>query len=91
MKLRAFAVRDGKVEQFFPPFFQQTPGQAQRSFTDLINEPKHEFARHPLDYALYEVGTFETDSGELLHGVPRLVVTGGDVIDVTDIREVSRG
>lgn len=88
---RLFAVRDGKVEQFFPPMSFRTPGGAQRWFTDIVNNSKSELFKHPGDYALYEVGSFESDNGEVARCVVVLTCTGLDVLDVSDVgvRQVS--
>lgn len=85
MKQRLFAVRDGKVEQFFPPMCFQTPGAAQRWFEDLINNDKTELYKHPGDYVLYSIGEFDTDTGILVPTRVDLVVTGVDVFQAIDI------
>lgn len=85
MKVRLFAVRDGKVEQFFPPMAHGTPGAAQRWFTDIVNNDKSELYKHPGDYALYSIGQFETDTGTITPTTVELVCTGMDVFEVVDI------
>lgn len=90
MKQGLFAVRDGKVEQFFPPMCFQTPGAAERWFYDIVNNDKTEFFKHPGDYALYKIGEYEPDKGAISPCRVDLIVTGTDVLEVRDIPEVKR-
>lgn len=91
MKYRIFAVRDGKVQQYFPPMCFQTPGEAERWFADIVNDGKSAIWRHPGDYALYELGGFDSESGSLTSVTPSLICTGTDVFAVQDIGEVKHG
>lgn len=63
MKTKAFSVYDSKAEAFMPPFFMQTVGAAVRAFSDLSNDPNTMVNRHPSDYVLYEIGSFDDDGG----------------------------
>lgn len=63
MLLRCFAVWDVKAEAFMRPFFAVTAGSAIRGFSDAVNAPDSEIAKHPEDYTLFEVGTFDDHSG----------------------------
>lgn len=65
MKLRAYAVYDSKAEAYLRPFFAGTRGQAVRSFSDAINDPLHEMAKHAEDYTLFEIGAFDDEKGVL--------------------------
>lgn len=100
MKLLAFSVYDEKVQGFNAPFFCQAVGQASRSFDDLVNDPQTVISRHPEDYSLYQVGSFEDASAELRSEVPPVLVgrggdyvhreLGGHVPARPDFREVKR-
>lgn len=63
MKLHMFTVFDVKAKAYLPPFFLPQVGQAVRSFGDAIDDPAHAFAKHPEDYTLFLVGTFDDASG----------------------------
>ncbi len=60
---RVFGIYDIKAETYLTPFFESTTGQATRAFSDAINSPDHPFGRHPNDFTLRELGTFDSDSG----------------------------
>lgn len=63
MKQKVFAVYDSKVECYLNPFLMQTKGQAIRSWTDTVVDPKSSFHRHPGDYTLFELGEFDPATG----------------------------
>lgn len=65
MTLSVFSVYDKKAEAFMQPFTYAAVGQAVRAFSDTVNDPKSAFYRHPADYDLYQLGTFDDGSGEL--------------------------
>lgn len=64
MKLLAFSIRDSKAEAFMRPFFAPTRGLAVRSFRDMCNEDGP-VSKHPDDYQLFEIGSFDELTGEL--------------------------
>jgi hypothetical protein len=59
MLLRMFTVFDSKAEAFLPPFYLAAVGQAIRHFSDTASDPQHAFGRHPDDYTLFQIGTFD--------------------------------
>lgn len=63
MLLQMYSIRDQKAECFNTPFFQKTHGEAERSFTELCNDPKSMVAKYPDDYDLYHVGTYDDVKG----------------------------
>lgn len=62
------AVKDKVVGCFMQPFFARSIGEAQRSFGDAVADPKMDFGKHPDDYELFELGTWD-DSG-IIERVP---------------------
>lgn len=59
MQTKLFTVYDKKAEAYLPPFNMQSTGQAMRTFEDTVNDEDHAFNKHPEDYALFELGTFD--------------------------------
>jgi len=56
---RIFTVFDSKADAYLVPFFQQSAGVALRIFEDLANDPEHQFFRHPEDFTLFSLGTYD--------------------------------
>lgn len=63
MKIKVFSVYDEKAQAYMQPFQMLHTGQAERTFGDCINSPKHQFSHHPHDYTLFEIGEFDDSSG----------------------------
>ena len=59
MELQMFAVYDSAAEAFMTPFFTHNTGIAMRSFGDQVNNPETMFFRHPGDYSLFQLGSWE--------------------------------
>ena len=57
------AVRDRQLNAYMRPFTAQTRGQAIRSFRDEVNRQGSEHNTHPEDYELYQLGTFDEETG----------------------------
>lgn len=64
MKLIAIAVLDLATETYGRPFFVPHPGQAMRSFMDEVKNRDSEIGKHPGDYELYELGSFDDATGQ---------------------------
>lgn len=63
--LEICAVHDRQIDAFMRPFVVQSTGQAIRMFRDLTNEDKSDINKHPEDYALFRIGTFDETTGTL--------------------------
>ena len=69
---QVFTVYDTKSQAYLQPFFLQTEGQAIRAIADCVNDPEHQFARHPGDYTLFALGTFNDEIAKFnVHETPR--------------------
>ncbi|WNK14824.1 MAG: nonstructural protein [Microvirus sp.] len=79
MKMLAFAVLDEKTEAFLPPFFVVAPGQAIRLFTDGCADRESPLGKHPGDYKLYRIGSFDDAAGGLSGEQPVLMCSGAEV------------
>ena len=63
MKHHIFTIFDAAAEAYLPPFILHAEGMAIRAFTDCINDPNHQFSKHPKDYNLFTVGEFDDQKG----------------------------
>lgn len=84
MKMNVFAVYDGKASFFGRPFFEQTDASAIRVFADAVNDgnPNNMWNRHPEDYSLWRVGSFDDALGKLEACMPESLVTGSAIRDL---------
>jgi len=65
MITKIFTVYDSKAEAYLQPFFMPNRGQAIRAFQDTVNDPKTQFHKHPSDFSLFEIGTYDDLSGAI--------------------------
>lgn len=91
MILQVFSVLDEKAQAFAVPFVLQTRGLATRSFADAAVDPNISISRHPSDYVLYQVGTFDDNSGRLESlDVPERICKASDLLEAIT-KPVARG
>ena len=65
MKLNAYTIYDTASATYLRPFFTNADGQAMRSFKDIATDADHDIGKHPEDYTLFRIGTFDDNTGKL--------------------------
>lgn len=63
MKLVVYAIYDSKMEVFSPPYVMANRATALRVFGDMCQDPQFPYSRHPKDYFVFEIGTYDDHSG----------------------------
>lgn len=70
-------IKDIKLGLFETPFTCRHVGEAIRDFETVNKDPKNKYGLHPADYELWQIGTFNEETGEvtnkpthLFSGVP---------------------
>jgi len=63
MKMLVFAIYDSKAKYYKHPFLMKSKGEVLRGFIDLANDEKTEIGKHPEDFVLFYIGTFDEVSG----------------------------
>lgn len=76
------SVRDSAVEAFMNPFVVPATGAAVRSFKDEVNrkDAGNAMNKHPDDYELYVLGTFDERTGAIAPCELRVLVRGKDCV-----------
>jgi hypothetical protein len=86
MMQKVFSVLDTKLATFGRPWFHMTDASAIREFSDAVNDGsnvQNQWYRHPEDFSLYCVGSFDDQSGELIPCLPLSLVTASAVFRYT--------
>lgn len=75
------AIRDIKADAFGNPMFVRSKGEAMRMFTDEVNRADQDNAlyRHPEDFELYILGTYDDEKGDFQITPKEQITTGGSV------------
>lgn len=60
------AVRDRMLDAFDRPWVVPAVGAGVRAFQDELARPESPMNRHPEDYELFQLGTFDDATGELV-------------------------
>ena len=93
MKLNVYTIFDVAAGAYTRPFYCQSDGQATRMFTDLACDADHEVGKHPEDYSLYRVASWNDNTAEFIPERKECLATalecisnsrqinGGDLLD----------
>lgn len=84
MILGVFSVFDSKLACFSRPWYELTDASAIRIFTDAVNDgsnPNNQWFRHPEDFSLYRLGSFDDELGKIESINPLSLVTAAAVFD----------
>lgn len=63
-----YSLYDTKVATFGNPFCALSDGAACRMVIDAAGDPNTMLHKHPADFILYFLGTFDEDTGEVAGG-----------------------
>jgi len=63
--LGLYAILDEKAQAFFNPTVAHQKAEAHRSFGDRIKDPNGNLYKHPSDFSLHYLGTFDPFSGQV--------------------------
>lgn len=82
MKLMVLCIRDRAANVYGQPFFSMSVGVAIRSFQDEVNRsaPDNNLNKHPEDFDLYQLGSYDDNSGLFDTGQPVQVAVGKDMV-----------
>jgi len=61
-----YSVLDTKAGIYNTPFSAVSRGAALRVFSDVANDPKTSVAKHPEDYNLFEIGSYDDALGVMI-------------------------
>lgn len=65
MKHVIVSIYDTKGKTHNPPFFQRTVGEAERTFTKIVNDKNSIINQYPADFVLNWIGEFDDDNGSI--------------------------
>lgn len=71
MKTIMCSIYDKATEAYMRPFTALSVGQAVRMFEDDTQNTESPINKHPEDYTLFQIGTFNDSNGELETMVPK--------------------
>lgn len=75
MMLNVYAIYDTAISAYSQPFYSHTNGSALRAFSDHVNDPNSNVNKHPQDYSLFHLGSFDDQTGALSPVTPSRIGT----------------
>lgn len=78
MLVKMFTMRDRKSAMYGNPFVSHNEQTAKRDFNAFCRLPENQYLSG--DMELYSLGTFDSDTGELISYKPEFIC-GGEVIE----------
>lgn len=69
-KLKIYSIRDNRTEAFLRPFFLQNDSVLDRAMIDAVNDPQSQLHQHPQDFAVYDLGEFDEQTGQITQCPP---------------------
>jgi len=64
--IKIFSIFDKKACAYMQPFYFTSTPEALRALDDICNDSNSRINKHPADYALYLLGSFDDKSGEIV-------------------------
>ena len=61
MLFTVFSIYDSAISTWLPPIYARNKGEMLRNFADGVADAKSQLAKHPGDYSLFELGTWDDD------------------------------
>lgn len=88
------ALRDVRTGSFLSPMCVATPGEAERSYTEILRSETI-VGKYPNDFPLYEVGKYDEFSGQVYPLVddsgkvqlPRLLLEAAQLLNLRKVEE----
>ena len=64
MLLSIFGIYDSGISSWMPPLYFRNKGEALRWWQEVCNSSESKISKHPADYTIFEIGTWNDDSNE---------------------------
>lgn len=81
MKLNIYALFDSQIAAFAQPYFSPTNGSALRAFSDHVNDKNSPVNKHPGDYSVYQLGSYDDQTGEIQPVKPARIGTAVEYLN----------
>lgn len=87
MNFKIFTVYDCKAQNYLQPFFCRSTGEAVRSFTEIANDPKSQIGKYPVDFTLFELGSFDDNTADfVIFNTPVSLGLANDFVELHPVR-----
>lgn len=84
MKLNVYSIYDSAATAYTQPFFMHNDGLAVRAFQGNVNTTDSNINLNPDQFTLFQIGTYDDNSGELISITPKSLGNGLQYKEKTD-------
>lgn len=84
MNVQVYSVYDKAVKAYAPPFYARSAGEAIRSFSQLCTDPQSNVSRHPTDFVLFGLGSYDDGTGLFNTGEPMRMIGASEILGQLD-------
>lgn len=88
MKINVYSVFDVKAAVYANPFYMPNDAVAVRGFVGAVNSPESMLYKHPEDYMLYRLGTFDDSIGLMTAENPPVCICTAASVKVNKVPKV---
>ena len=60
-----YAIYDNKADTWMDPFYALNDATAKRTFADATNDERSMFNKHPTDFEMFHIGTWNDQKGTI--------------------------
>lgn len=85
---KAVTIFDHKLKLHSAPFFFTHEGQADRQWSEMVNDPKMNVCIHPHEFEMFVIGEFNEKTGEYTPHEPRSLGFAASRQDKELVREL---
>lgn len=78
MNVNIYSIYDSQLQSYAAPFFSPTNGSALRAFADHVNERGTAANKHPEDFTLWHLGSFNDQEGSISPTKPNRIGTAAE-------------
>jgi len=82
--MKLFSVHDKAVDSFAGVICLASDRDATEQFRVVCNQPDTAFYKHPADFTLFQIGTYNTDTGEITPMTPKLITNATSLKEQND-------
>jgi len=87
MKIRIYSIYDKAAQYYNRPFYAHNDAVALRSFRALRLDYESEIHRHPEDFSLFYLGTFDDSSGLFVWDDTKCIARAHELSEPMDVLE----
>lgn len=81
MKTNLYVIFDVKAKFYNKPFYLPNTATAIRTFTDLANDMNTDIGKHPEDFILFEIGTYDDATATIESTEPHVIARAHELVE----------